>query len=67
MSALGTRSQVQPLSLSLPFLSFSSLDAFEGKQIADHPGARERIIQMQFVDPVHNDKIGRRHIRRCRG
>jgi hypothetical protein len=48
-------------------LSFSSLDAFEGKQIADHPGARERIIQMQFVDPVHNDKIGRRHIRRCRG
>src|SRR5271165_2868710 len=39
----------------------SGLDAFEGKQIAEHPAARERIIQMQFVYPTHNGKIGRRH------
>ena len=39
----------------------SSLDAFEGEQIAEHPAARERIIQVQLVYPAHNGKIGRRH------
>ena len=39
----------------------SGHDAFAGEQIAEHPAARERIIEMQFVDPAHQRQIGRRH------
>ena len=36
-------------------------DALAPQQIAQHPAARERVIQMQLVDPPHHRQIGRRH------
>jgi hypothetical protein len=32
-------------------------DAFATQQIAQHPDARERVVQMQFVDPAHDLQI----------
>ena len=37
------------------------LDALAAQQIAQHPAARERVIEMQFVDPPHDPQVGRRH------
>ena len=31
------------------------------QQIAQHPAAGKRVVQMQFVDPPHDRQIGRRH------
>jgi hypothetical protein len=36
-------------------------DALATQQIAQHPAARERVVEMQFVDPPHHYQIGRRH------
>jgi hypothetical protein len=36
-------------------------DALATQQIAQHSAARERVIQMQLVDPPHHRQIGRRH------
>jgi hypothetical protein len=35
--------------------------AFAAQQVAQHPAARERIVQMQRVDPTHDRKLGRRN------
>jgi hypothetical protein len=39
----------------------SDRDALATQQIAQHPAARKRIIEMQFVDPAHDRQIGGRH------
>src|SRR5205823_9731582 len=36
-------------------------DALPTQQIAQHPTARERVVEVQFVDPPHDRKIGRGH------
>ena len=36
-------------------------DALATQQVAQHPAARERVVQMQLVDPPHHRQIGRRH------
>jgi hypothetical protein len=35
--------------------------ALGGQQVAQHPAARERIVQMQFVHPPHHREIGGGH------
>jgi hypothetical protein len=35
--------------------------SFPAQQVTQHPAARERIVQMQRVDPSHDRQIGRRH------
>lgn len=37
----------------------ADLDAFGGKQVTQHPAAREREIHVQFVEPPHDGEIGR--------
>src|SRR5450631_656011 len=51
------RSLRSPCASSVSRRARSGLDAFEGEQIAEHPAACERIIQMQFVYPAHHGKI----------
>jgi hypothetical protein len=36
-------------------------DALAAQQIAQHPAAGERVVEMQLVDPPHHRQIGRRH------
>ena len=38
----------------------TDLDVFGGKQIAQHPAAREREVDVQLVEPPHDGKIGNR-------
>ena len=35
-------------------------NAFAGEHVAQHPAARERIVEMQFVDPPHDGEVLRR-------
>ena len=35
----------------------ADLDALAAQKIAQHPAARERVVQMQFVDPPHDAQI----------
>ena len=35
-------------------------DALATQQIAQHPAARERVVEMQLVDPSHDPQIRRR-------
>jgi hypothetical protein len=35
--------------------------AFATQKVAQHPAARERIVQMQRVDPTHDRQFGRRN------
>src|SRR3954452_6375957 len=39
----------------------ADVDPLLGEKIPQHPAARERELQMQFVDPAHDGQIGRRH------
>src|SRR5438046_357150 len=39
-------------------------DALAAQQITQHPTARERVVEMQRVDPPHDRKLGRRYRRR---
>ena len=39
----------------------ADLDALAAQQIAQHPAAGERVVEMQLVDPPHDRQIGRRH------
>ena len=36
-------------------------DALATQQIAQHPAARERIVEVQLVDPPHDRQFGGRH------
>ena len=36
-------------------------DALAAQQVAQHPAARERVVEMQLVDPPHDRKIRRRY------
>src|SRR3954447_18890100 len=36
-------------------------DPFLFEEVAQHPAARERELQMQLVNPAHDGQIGRRH------
>ena len=36
-------------------------DAFAAQQVAQHPAAGERVVQVQRVDPPHDRQVGRRH------
>jgi hypothetical protein len=36
-------------------------DALDTQRIAQHPAARERVVEMPLVDPPHDHRIGRRH------
>ena len=36
-------------------------EAFARQQVAQHPAARERMLQVQLVDPAHQRQIRRRH------
>jgi hypothetical protein len=36
-------------------------DPFLFEEVAQHPAARERELQMQLVHPAHDGQIGRRH------
>ena len=36
-------------------------DPFLVQEVPQHPAARERELEMQFVDPPHDREIGRRH------
>jgi hypothetical protein len=33
-------------------------DALATQQIAQHPTARERVVEMQLIDPTHDRQIG---------
>ncbi len=35
----------------------ADIEAFANEEVAHHPATRERVIQMQFVDPVHQRQI----------
>ncbi len=37
----------------------ADFDAFGVQEIAQHPAARERRVEMQFVDAAHNGETGR--------
>ena len=39
----------------------TDLDALSPQQIAHHAAARERVLQMQLIDPAHHRQIGRRY------
>jgi hypothetical protein len=34
-------------------------DTFASQQIAQHPTARERVVQVQLIDPPHDRQVGR--------
>jgi hypothetical protein len=36
-------------------------DALATQQVTQHPAARERVVQMQRVDPAHDRQVSRRH------
>jgi hypothetical protein len=38
----------------------SNLEALRDQQVAQHPAARKRIVEMQFVHPPHQRQISRR-------
>src|SRR4029077_336755 len=39
----------------------TDLHALVVQQISQHPAARERVVEMQFVDPAHDRQIPRRY------
>ncbi len=39
----------------------ADLDSFAVEHVAQHPGAGERKLQVQFVDPAHHGQVGRRY------
>ncbi len=38
----------------------SDLEAFRDQQVAQHPAARKRIVEMQLIHPTHQSEISRR-------
>ena len=36
----------------------ADIEALTNEEVAHHPAARERVIQMQYVDPEHQREIG---------
>ena len=36
-------------------------DALAAQQVTQHPAARERIVQVQLIDPPHDRQLGGRH------
>src|SRR5271165_1032328 len=42
-------------------MAASDGDVLAAQKIAQHPAARERVIQMQLVDPAHDRQVGRCH------
>jgi hypothetical protein len=39
----------------------ASFDALFPQQIAQHPATRERVVEMQLVDPPHHRQLNRRY------
>ena len=42
-------------------VSAADADPFLFEEVAQHPAARERELQMQLVNPAHDGEIGRGH------
>jgi hypothetical protein len=39
----------------------TNLDPFLVQEVPQHPAARERELEVQFVHPAHDREVGRRH------
>jgi hypothetical protein len=52
---------IQRLDAHAPHHRPADHDTLATQQVAQHPAARERVVQMQRIDPPHNRKLGRRH------